>query len=359
MKRFSYSGRTALFGPLAFVLVASLALTQCSTEKPPTELVVMGYENFKLTPALQQQFEQANHIKLRVIPFDSAELMLDQLISKKGEQGDVIYGVDNLSLMRALGADVLEPYDSPQQAAMPADLRLDPTNRLLPVEVGYITVNYDKLWFAQRGQTPPTDLRELLGEQWTHRFAMPNPAKSAVGFGFLAMTIALYPENSDYPWTQFWKDWMHNLLHITDSWAEAYSTQFTANTNSDEGHPMCVSFAAAPAAEVIYKRLPQPRIGNLTVPAFLHPRFVGIRKGTQALSAAQKFVDFVMSAEFQKSIPEQMLNYPALPGVPLPDAFNAYAPPPPNVIRVPPDVLAKSHDRWVQMWLMSVGMSQS
>src|SRR5215207_8487681 len=145
MKKSSFFGRTALLSLLAAVLIASVTLSQCSAEKPPTELVVMGYENFKLTPALQQQFEQANNIKLRVIPFGSAELMLDQLISKKGEQGDVIYGVDNLSMMRALGADVLEPYDSPQQAAMPADLRLDPTNRLLPVEVGYITVNYDKL----------------------------------------------------------------------------------------------------------------------------------------------------------------------------------------------------------------------
>jgi len=357
MKKFQLSGRTTLLSLLAVVLVASLALTQCSAEKAPTELVVMGYENFKLTPALQQQFEQANNIKLRVIPFGSAELMLDQLISKKGEQGDVIYGVDNLSLMRALGADVLEPYDSPQQTAMPADLRLDPTNRLLPVEVGYITINYDKQWFAQRGLAPPTDLRELLGEQWTHRFAMPNPAKSAVGFGFLAMTIALYPENSDYPWPQFWKEWMRNLLHITDTWAEAYSSQFTANAGTDDAHPMCVSFAAAPAAEVIYKRLPEPRIGNLAVPAFLHPRFVGIRKGTKALSVAQKFVDFVMSAEFQKSIPEQMLNYPALPGVPLPDAFNTYAPPPANVIRVSPEVLAENHTRWTQMWLETVGMN--
>lgn len=353
MKTSSLSRAFALFGLVVLVLVSGCA----PAEPKPTELVIMGYENFKLTPALQQQFEQANNIKLRVIPFGSAELMLDQLISGKGKQGDVVYGVDNINMTRALKADVLQPYDSPQQAAMPADLRLDSSNRLLPVETGYITINYDTQWFAQRGLAPPTDLREMLGEQWTHKFAMPNPAKSAVGFGFLAMTIQLYPETSDYPWTQFWQDWARNLLHVTDTWAEAYSLQFTPNTTSEDAHPMCVSFAAAPAAEVIYKRMPEPRIGNLAVPAFLHPRFVGIRKGTQARELAQKFVDFVLGVDFQQSIPEQMLNYPARLDVALPPAFATYAPRPAQVKAVPPDVLAANHERWTQTWLTVVGMN--
>jgi thiamine transport system substrate-binding protein len=344
----------ALAAVLGLLLWGSGALTAA-----PTELVVHAYENFQLAPDLKEQFERDNNVKLKIVTFASGELMLEQAISNKGEQGHVLYGIDNLGLTRALRADVFAVYQSPQLAAMPGHLRQDATNRLLPVEVNYITVNYDQRWFAAKLIPPPVGLRGLLNEQrLVHRFTMPRPDKSPIGFAFLAATVAAFPENSAYPWQQFWRDYTPRILHFTESWNEAYSTQFSANVDSPEAHPLCVSFAAAPAAEMAFKKLTEPRIGNLEEIAFEQPRFVGIRKGITAQRAARQFVDFVMSADFQRSIPTHMWSYPALPNTPLPDVFVKYAPPPPNPFRLAPEQLDQNREQWVKTWLALLGMEQ-
>ena len=345
-----------IVGGIAFTL---LLLGSGALQPTPTELVVHAYENFKITPELQQRFEMENNAKLKIVTFASTELMLEQAMTKKGEQGDVLYGVDNLNLIRALQADLFEAYDSPQRVAMPAHLLLDKTNRLLPVEINYVTVNYDKQWFETALIPPPVGLLGLKNEQRLfHRFTMPQPDKSPIGFAFLAATIAAFPEDSNYPWQQFWRDYTPRILHFTETWSEAYSTQFSANTDNPETHPLCVSFAAAPAAEMTFKKSAAPRISNLEGIAFEQPRFVGIHKGSAARNAAKKFVDFVMSAEFQESVPMQMWSYPALPNTPLPDVFARFAPPPPNPIRMAPDLLHQNREKWLQEWLKLMGMDQ-
>jgi thiamine transport system substrate-binding protein len=344
---------------VAAVVFGLLLLGSGALQPAPTELVVHAYENFKITPALQQSFEREHNIKLKIVTFASSDLMLEQAITRKGEQGDVLYGVDNLNMLQALKADLFEPYRPPQLSAMPAHLRLDPTNRLQPVEVNYITINYDKKWFETKLIPPPKGLRALRDEQrLVHRFTMPQPDKSPIGFAFLAATVGAFPENSAYPWQQFWRDYTPRILHFTQTWNEAYSTQFSANTTSPEAHPLCVSFSAAPAAEATFKQIPEPRIGNLEDIAFEQPRFVGIHKTSSAKQAAQMFVDFVMSADFQQSIPLQMWSYPALPNTTLPDIFVKFAPPPANPIRLPPEQLAQNRERWTKEWLKLMGMEQ-
>ena len=91
-----------------------------------------------------------------------AGLALNKAILSKGNPlADVFYGVDNSFLSRALAADIFEPYASPALAGIPADLKLDASNRLLPVDFGYVTLNYDKEYFADNGIPLPQTLRDL------------------------------------------------------------------------------------------------------------------------------------------------------------------------------------------------------
>ena len=122
----------------------------------------------------------------------------------------------------------------------------------------------------------------------------------AIGFAFLAATVAAFPEDSAYPWEKFWRDYTSRILHFTETWNEASGLQFSANNNNPESHPMVVSFAAAPVAEMLYKHVPRLRIGNLEDIAFEQPRFVGIRKDTRLRAVTQKFVDSVV----KKLVPE-------------------------------------------------------
>ncbi len=58
---------------------------------------------------------------------------------------------------------------------------------------------------------------------------------------------------------------------------------------------------------------------------FRQIEFAGILKGTQAREAAQKFIDFLLSTDFQEDMPLQMFVFPVNPEAKLPDVFTEYA----------------------------------
>ena len=78
-------------------------------------------------------------------------------------EGDVMWGVDNTYLSRAVDAGVFAPYESPALDAIPADLRqLVPDFEATPVDFGDVCVNYDIGWFSEHQLDPPTSFDDLL-----------------------------------------------------------------------------------------------------------------------------------------------------------------------------------------------------
>ena len=55
----------------------------------------------------------------------------------------MLYGVDNTFMGRALSADILSPMTLPRCLTSPSS-QLDPSHRLLPVDFGYVSLNFDK-----------------------------------------------------------------------------------------------------------------------------------------------------------------------------------------------------------------------
>ena len=81
--------------------------------------------------------------------------------------------------------DIFEAYASPALAQMPAELKLDPGNRLLPVDFGYVTINYDKAYFAENDVPLPSTLRDLADPAYESLLVVENPATSSPGLSFL------------------------------------------------------------------------------------------------------------------------------------------------------------------------------
>jgi thiamine transport system substrate-binding protein len=70
------------------------------------------------------------------------------ILTKDAPLADILYGVDNTFLSRALDAGIFSPYDAPSLAGVPSQFKLDAQNRALPVDYGDICINYDKSYFA-------------------------------------------------------------------------------------------------------------------------------------------------------------------------------------------------------------------
>jgi thiamine transport system substrate-binding protein len=333
------------------LLIIALLLSACATPTPSGSrtLTVMVHDSFSLSEGVLKQFETANNVKLNVLKSGDAGAVLNKaILSKDAPIADVIYGIDNTFMSRALKADILAPYAAPALGGIPDALKLDPSNRLLPVDFGYVSLNMDKA-FLSKG-VAPASLRELTDGRYTHNVVVQNAATSSPGLAFLMLTIAAFPADSAYPWQQFWRDLIRAQAHVSPDWSDAYSVQFSGSSGKG-AHNFVVSYATSPAAEVFYSegKLSEPPTSNLDIGAFQQVEFAGVLNGTKQPELARKFIDFLLSPAVQSDIPTQMWVYPAVKDTPLPDIFK-FAAQPTQFYSLSPDVIDANREKWIAEW---------
>ena len=337
---------------IIFLLLSIFLLSGCSPKPSgPQTLTVMTHDSFAVTDTVVQAFEQANNAKVTFIKSGDAGAMLNKaILSKDSPLADVLYGVDNTFLSRAVAADIYEPYDSPALKIIPVEYQLDATKRALPVDYSDVCIIYDKAYFATHNLPIPQKLDDLTSSQYKGLLVTENPATSSPGLAFLLATIKHFGD-SDY--IGYWKDLRQNGLVVVDGWETAYYTNFSGSTGKGQ-QPMVVSYGTDPAAEVMFATTP---ISDSPIASILGPdtcfrqiEFVGILKGTVHRALAEKFVDFMLGQKFQADMPGQMFVYPVLPNVTLPDAFVKYAQKASQPAVLAPDVIAANRDAWIQAW---------
>ncbi len=328
------------------------ATPPASTVQPgPVTLTVMTHDSFAASKDVIAAFEQANNAKLSFLKSGDAGAALNRaILSKDAPLADVFYGVDNTFLSRALDAGIYVPYASPLLNSIPAEFKLDPQNRALPVDFGDVCINYDKAYFAQKNLAIPQTLEDLAKPEYKGMLVMENPATSSPGLVFLLATIAHFGENG---YLNYWKSLRDNGLVVVNGWETAYYTNFSGSSGKG-AQPLVVSYNSSPAAEVVYATTPidQPPTGSILGKdtCFRQIEFVGILKGTKHLALAQKFVDFMLGVKFQEDMPLQMFVYPVNSQAKLPDVFTKFAQLPPEPARLDPAVIAKNRDAWIKAW---------
>jgi len=321
-------------------------------------LTVMTHDSFSASKEVIAQFEAQCGCKVAFLKSGDAGLALNKAILSKGNPlADVFYGVDNTFLSRALAADIFEPYASPALQQIPDQFKPDGSNRELPVDYGYVNLNYDKKYFNEHNLPLPKQLRDLAGLQYKSLLVVENPATSSPGLAFLLTTIATFGESGNYTYLNFWKDLRANDVLVVDGWESAYNEKFSAGPGKGE-RPLVVSYATSPAAEVYYAS-PQPAdspTGNIlpSGQSFQQVEFVGILKGARNPDLARQWVDFMLGPAFQADIPLQMWVYPVRTGTALPDVFAKFAHEPGQPAHLTPDQIGAGRDKWIQAWTDTV-----
>ncbi len=351
------SKRGSVVHALLAASVLILAACQAATPIPkPTAVTVMVHDSFAVSEDAIKAFESANAVKVTILKSGDAGAMLNKaILSKDKPIADAIYGIDNAFMSRALAQDLLEPYAALGLASVPDKFKLDPSNRLVPVDYGYVMLNIDPA--KSGGKQAPATLKELTGKDWMHQVVVQNAATSSPGLSFLLLTIAAMPASSDYPWQQFWRDMTRNLTHISPDWTDAYSVQFSGSSGKG-AHPIVVSYATSPAAEVFFSegKLSTPPTANLDIGAWEQIEFAGVLKNAKNPALARKFIDFLLSPAFQKDIPSNMFVYPIVKDTPLPD-FYKFAAPPAKIFSLPPQEIDANRERWIEEWTKIVAGS--
>lgn len=333
---------------LAATVVVMLAAGCGGGGSQPTDVVLVTHDSFAVSKDVKQAFEKDTGLRLRILQGGDANETLNKALLTAGDpQGDVIFGIDDSILSRALDGDLLDEYRSAELSALEPGFS-SPDSHVTPIDHGEVCLNVDRHWFAAHGVPPPTSLADLVLDRYRNLLVVENPATSSPGLAFLLATIATFGDR----WEAYWRDLRANGVLAVDGWEQAYTQQFSGAAGSPGKRPIVVSYASSPAAEVIFasKKPSTARTAAVANGCYRQVEYAGILRGAHNVDGARKLIDFMLSERFQADVPGSMFVYPVRSGVALPEAFVTYAVVPKEPLQLPPEDIDANRDRWVARW---------
>lgn len=312
-------------------------------------ITVIAHDSFTPSDGVLEAFTTETGIAVDVVrDGDAGQLVTKAVLTAGNPAADVLFGVDNTFLSRALDADLFEPYRSPAAASIdPALLALVPGDEATPVDVGDVCVNADVRWFAERGIALPTTLDDLTRADLKGTLVVEDPGTSSPGLAFLLATISHFGDR----WQQWWTTLMANDVEVQPGWEGAYNQSFSGSSGKGP-RPLVVSYATSPVAEVMFAD-PVPAIPPTTAIAstcFRQVELAGVLRGTAHPAQARRFIDFLLSQRFQADLPTSMFVLPAVASTPLPAEFDRLAIRPTDPITMDPATIAANRESWIAAW---------
>lgn len=313
-------------------------------------LRLMTHDSFDISQATLDAFTaQTGHSVEIVRAGDAGEMVNRAVIAQDAPLADVLFGVDNTFLSRALENDIFIPYASPQLANIDPALQIDPENRALPVDFGDVCLNYDNAYLAELGVEPPQSLADLTDPAYAELLVVQNPATSSPGLAFLLATIVEFGEEG---YLDFWQQLVENGVLVTNGWSEAYYGSFSAA--SEGTRPLVVSYASSPPAEVFFaeEELTEAPTTAVVAPGtcFRQIEFIAILRGTEHETAAQQLIDFMLDTTFQADMPLHMFVYPANVNAPLPPVFAEFGAIAQEPATMSYERIQENREQWIRAW---------
>lgn len=349
----------ALAALTAFALVTPVAAQSPSPVAVPATgepVRLLTHSSFALSPEVLDEFAAFHGSRIERLPAQDAGSAVNQAILTKGNPvADVLFGVDDTFLSRALDAGIFEPYQPAAAATIPDAFQLDPERRVTPIDYGDVCVNVDLAWFAERGVTPPATLEDLTRPEYRDLLVVEDPGLSSPGLAFVLATIARFGEEGERSWLDYWAELRANGVQVASSWDDAYYGAFSGGAGEGD-RPLVVSYASSPVAEVYFAD-PQPSTAptaSLVDGCYRQVEFAGVLAGTPRPELARALVDFLLSRLVQQDIPLNMFVYPVIPEAELPLVFREHTASPVDPVTLDPATVAANRDRWIEEWTAAV-----
>ena len=308
---------------MALAIAAVLALSGCTA--PEVTLVrLAAHDSFVISDELIQKFETDTVYELEILRLGDTGSLTNQLIlTKNAPVADAVFGIDNTFQGKALDEGII-------------------LGEFSAIDFSDVAFNYDIGWFEENQIAPPTSWRELGDERFRNLVVVTNPNFSSPGLAFLATTHAGFGTSAEV--FAYWRGLRDNGLKIAGSWEDAYFSDFTRYGGN---YPIVLSYASSPAAEV--NEDGSAGTAALLSEGFRQTEFAGVLRGSANERGARALVDFLLSDDFQRSVPEAMYVYPAVAGTEVPEAWAKFALPATSTIGDDLDING-NRERWLKDW---------
>ncbi len=354
------------------LLILTISCGNANTKAPENEVInsnstaaaaaretirVITYDSFNISEEVLDDFEARQNIKIEILTSPDTGSMVAQLIlTRDNPIADVVFGIDNTFLQRALDEQLFLSYESPGLENVSSEFLAG--SFVTPVQYGDVCINYWRDSFAEGNPNTssnpeatkppaPSGLEDLTEPLYKNQLVTQNPETSSPGLAFLLATIAKYGEDG---WQDYWRQLRQNGIAVTSGWTEAYYTDFKAGGGE---RSIVTSYASSPAAGVYYseRELTTSPTAVIKDGCFRQVEYAGILAGTSKPDAAQKVMDLFLSKPFQEAVPLNMFVYPVNQQAKLPQLFIDHSPVIQNPVSLSPELIAQKRDDWTRQWV--------
>ncbi|MCY4539812.1 MAG: thiamine ABC transporter substrate-binding protein [Chloroflexi bacterium] len=338
---------------LALLVLVFIVTTALSQEDD--RVVVVTHDSFAASETALQAFEAHTGLTVDILRAGDAGAMVNQsILSVNNPLGDVLYGIDNTFLSRALDAEIFVPYESPELQFVDESFVPEVDHLVTPIDYGDVCLNYDIAYFGDNELDLPSSLADLTLAEYRGLLVVENPATSSPGLAFLLATIAVFGAEGDYTFLDYWRDLRSNDVLVVDGWTEAYYGEFSAPGRDTGTRPLVVSYASSPPAEVLFSENPEdgPFTGALVGDdmCFRQVEYAGVLVNAANPEGARLFVDFMLSPAFQEDLPLNMFVFPVREDILLPDIFAELATIPEQPAALDPAEIETNREDWIRAW---------
>ena len=314
-----------LFKAAVVAVITGLALAGCSPTQDAKSVVLVTHDSFAMSDELIHKFESESGFQLKIVKAGDAGTMTNKLILTKEQPiGDAVFGIDNTLIGLAEENEILG-------------------SDLTPVDFGDVCMNYDIDWFAKNGLAAPTDIAQLTNPVYKNLTVVENPASSSTGMAFLATTVAKFGEDG---YLNYWTKLKANGVKVAAGWEDAYFTDFSGSSGHG-AYPLVLSYSSSPAYEV--RDNGKSQTASILNDCYRQTEYAGVLARANNSRGAKALVDFMISQEFQKALPESMYVYPETSGIDLPGDWEKFAPAATTLVGEQLDVVA-GRKSWISNW---------
>ena len=314
-----------LFKAAVVAAISGLALAGCSPVQDSKTVVLVTHDSFAISDDLIHKFESESGYQLKLVKAGDAGTMTNKLILTKDQPiGDAVFGIDNTLVGLAKDNGIL-------------------AGDLQPIDFGDVCMNYDIDWFAKKSLAAPTDIAQLTNPAYKKLTVVENPASSSTGMAFLATTVAKFGEEG---YLNYWSQLKKNGVKVDAGWEDAYFTDFSGSSGHGD-YPIVLSYSSSPAYEV--RDNGKSQTASILKDCYRQTEYAGVLAEAKNNRGAKALVDFMLSLDFQKALPESMYVYPETRGLELPGDWEKFAPMASTLVGEQLDVIA-GRKTWISEW---------
>ena len=304
------------------------------------KLTIYTYDSFVSEwgpgPIIEKIFEEKHNADIEFVAVDSAATLLNKVILEGDtSKADIVLGLDMNLFDLAEQSELFTSHNIKDiNNLINLPLKWE-TNKFVPYNYGYFSFVYNEANL----ETPPKSMDELINST-NARIVIQDPRTSTPGLGLLTWMKALYGDKAGDEWKKLNK----KIISVTKGWTDAYYNFFMAGEAD-----MVLSYTTSPAAHIMFEERYDILATTFEEGNYITIEFAGILNNSQNKDLANKFLNFMLSEEFQSVIPSTNIMYPVTNIKDLPEAFDKLDVP--NFIQMDPKEINKNKEKWIDEWL--------